>query len=164
MTITFRQIAVAGGKRLIGMRQEMSFANNTTPKLWQRFLPRRKEIIDAVGSELYSLQIYSPEFFRNFDPAKIFEKWALMEVSDTANIPDEMEEFNLPGGTYAVFDYKGKASEAEPAFRYIFNEWLPASGYELDNRPHFEILGEKYKRDHPDSEEEIWIPVMERNK
>jgi AraC family transcriptional regulator len=29
----------------------------------------------------------------------------------------------------------------------------------LDNRPHFEILGEKYKQGSTDAEEEIWIPV-----
>jgi AraC family transcriptional regulator len=33
------------------------------------------------------------------------------------------------------------------------------SAYDLDNRPHFEILGEKYKNESPDSEEELWIPV-----
>jgi len=36
---------------------------------------------------------------------------------------------------------------------------LPNSDYELDNRPHFEILGKKYKNNSADSEEEIWIPV-----
>jgi AraC family transcriptional regulator len=44
-------------------------------------------------------------------------------------------------------------------FTYIFTRWLPASGYQLDNRPHFEILGDKYKNNDPESEEEIWIPV-----
>jgi AraC family transcriptional regulator len=41
----------------------------------------------------------------------------------------------------------------------MFREWLPASGYELDDRPHFEILGERYKNNDPDSEEELWFPV-----
>ena len=31
--------------------------------------------------------------------------------------------------------------------------------YTLDDRPHFEILGEKYKNQDPDSEEELWIPI-----
>jgi AraC family transcriptional regulator len=31
-----------------------------------------------------------------------------------------------------------------------------------DDRPHFEILGDKYKNDHPDSEEEIWILCREK--
>jgi AraC family transcriptional regulator len=37
---------------------------------------------------------------------------------------------------------------------------LPLSKeYELDDRPHFEILGDKYKNNDPNSEEEIWIPI-----
>ena len=44
-------------------------------------------------------------------------------------------------------------------FQYIFTNWLPNSEYELDNRPHFEILGDKYINGSADSEEEIWIPV-----
>jgi AraC family transcriptional regulator len=48
---------------------------------------------------------------------------------------------------------------APKTFQYIFGTWLPNSEYVLDNRPHFEILGEKYKNDDPTSEEEIWIPI-----
>jgi AraC family transcriptional regulator len=42
---------------------------------------------------------------------------------------------------------------------YIFQTWLPASGYEYDNREQFEIMGEKYHHMDPRSEEEVWIPV-----
>jgi len=38
---------------------------------------------------------------------------------------------------------------------------VPSSDYELDNRPQFEILGQKYKNNDPSSEEEIWIPVKQ---
>lgn len=47
-------------------------------------------------------------------------------------------------------------------FGYIFGTWLPNSGYIMDDRPHFEILGAKYKNNDPESEEEIWIPIKER--
>ena len=60
---------------------------------------------------------------------------------------------------YAVFVHKGAAGSGPEIFRYIFGKWLPESGYLPDKRPHFEILGEKYKNEDPDSEEEIWIPV-----
>jgi predicted transcriptional regulator YdeE len=33
------------------------------------------------------------------------------------------------------------------------------NNYQIDNRPFFEILSEKYKRDAEDSEEEVWIPI-----
>ena len=78
-------------------------------------------------------------------------------------MPEAMETFVLPGGLYAVFDYRGSSGDAARIFRYIFAEWLPASDYLLDERPHFEVLGERYKNNDPHSEEEIWIPVEIKN-
>jgi AraC family transcriptional regulator len=69
-----------------------------------------------------------------------------------------MEDFELPGGRYAVFSYRGSSADPAP-FTHIYSEWLPQSGYALDDRPHFEVLGPKFKPNHPDSEEEIWIPI-----
>lgn len=146
-------------KKLVGMRLEMSLAENRTAELWRTFMPRRKEILNSVGEDLYSLQNYGAGYFRNFNPANKFEKWAAREVSDFSQIPEGMEPFIVPAGKYAVFHYKGNAAEGDKIFRYIFGEWLPVSGYDLDYRPHFEILGEKYSNNSPDSEEVIWIPV-----
>ena len=70
-----------------------------------------------------------------------------------------METFTLIGGLYVVFLYQGIASAGAKTFQYILGTWLPNSEYTLDNRPHFEILGEKYKNEDPSSEEEIWIPI-----
>jgi AraC family transcriptional regulator len=70
-----------------------------------------------------------------------------------------MEKFILPAGAYAVFLHKGGPATGQQTFQYIFGTWFPQSEYRLDDRPHFEILGEKYSNTSPDSEEEIWIPV-----
>jgi len=80
-------------------------------------------------------------------------------VEEASAISDQMETMTIPEGWYAVFYYKGPGGDPG-IFKYIFNQWLPSSEYRLDQRPHFEILGEKYKNGHPDSEEEIWIPVV----
>ena len=146
-------------KKLIGKRMTMSFADNKTAELWRGFMLHRKEISNNVGTDLYSMQLYTPSFFDNFNPQATFEKWATIEVTDFNDIPDEMETFTLSGGIYAVFLYKGLVSAASATFQYILGTWLPNSEYILDNRPHFEILGEKYKNQDPDSEEEIWIPI-----
>lgn len=147
-------------KKLLGICLEMSLAENRTGELWRSFMPRLKEIETRFGNNLYSLQVYDEDYFQQFDPRREFEKWALAEVKNFSVIPDEMEPFELPGGLYAVFRHKGMGTEI---FQFIFSEWLPNSGYLLDNRPHFEILGEKYKQGSPDSEEEIWIPVKQKN-
>ena len=123
-------------------------------------MPGRKEIKNNLTSELFSMQVYDKSFdFSNFNQDVIFEKWAAIEVADFDTIPDEMESYSLVGGLYAVFIHKGASSKGPKTFQYIFGTWLPGSEYMLDNRPHFELLGEKFKNDNPDSEEEIWIPI-----
>ncbi len=153
------RIATLSEKKLVGKRMTMSFAQNTTPELWKNFMTQREQILNQVGDEMYSVQCYEPHFFDDFNPQKTFEKWATVEIADFDEIPPGMQALTLPSGLYVVFLYKGAANEGADAFRYIFQAWLPQSEYKLDSRPHFEVLGEKYKNNHPDSEEEIWIPI-----
>ena len=147
---------------LIGNRTKMSFANNKTLALWQRFMPNRKKIHAVAGTALYSVELYSADFFLNFSPTKEFEKWAAVEVNEVVNIPDGMETLLIPMGEYAVFPYKGKPSEAQKTYQYIYSEWIPSSEYVLDDRPHFSLMGEKYLGEHPESEEEFWIPIRRK--
>ena len=121
-------------------------------------MPRRKEIQNAIGSDLYNIQI-NPENF-DFQPNTPFVKWAAVAVTNFEVIPNGMETLEIPEGLYAVFNYKGDQSNAAAFFNSIYTKWLPNSGYELDNRPQFEILGEKYKNNDASSEEEIWIPIQ----
>jgi AraC family transcriptional regulator len=155
------RIETATEKKLVGKRMTMSYADNKTVDLWKSFMPVRHKIKNHAGTDLYSLQVYSPGFFNHFDPVAEFEKWAAIEVTDFNLIPSDMESLALPGGLYAVFLYKGDGNGAAKMFKYIFDTWLPASHYLLDDRPHFELLGAKYQNAHPDSEEEIWIPIMQ---
>ncbi len=143
---------------------QMTFANNLTTKLWQSFMPRRHEITNAANQLLYSIQIYPETFdFNHFDFNRPFEKRAAVEVADFSKVPEGMKAFVLPGGWYALFLHAGAPQEGERTFRYIFEEWLPQSGFVLDPaRPHFEVLGKKYKNNAPDSEEEIWIPIKKQ--
>lgn len=54
---------------------------------------------------------------------------------------------------------RGTASLGPKTYEYILTSWLPNSDYALDARPHFAVIGEKYKGEDPESEEEFWIPV-----
>ena len=149
-------------KKLIGKRLNMSFSGDKTADLWKTFMPVRHAIKNHMDADLYSLQVYAPGFFNHFDPTAEFEKWAAVEVPDFNTIPSEMETLILPEGLYAVFLYKGEGGHAATkAFQYIFETWLPNSRYVLDDRPHFELLGAKFQNAHPESEEEIWIPVKQ---
>ena len=145
-------------KKLVGMQLSMSLEKNRTGELWAGFMPRKNAIPNRISGDLISMQIYPENYYTDFHPETTFEKWAAIEVSEFNSIPDKMETFVMPSGLYAVFDYKGSSANNQ-IFQYIFGTWLPKSHYILDSRPHFEVLGNKYKNNDPNSEEEIWIPV-----
>lgn len=144
--------------RLAGLAVRLSLDQNTTAALWQRFMPRLGEIEGRLNDDLLSLSIYPPHYFRDFDFATFFEKIAAVEINPSVSLPEAMSEIILPAGLYVVFDYRGSSNDNN-IFQYIFAHWLPTSVYEIDDRPHFEVLGANYKNDDPESEEEIWIPV-----
>lgn len=146
-------------KRFVGKNITMSLANNRTQALWQSFMPERKDITKNVGHELYSIEIYPPNYFDNFSLHAELEKWAAVEVTDFDAVPDGMHVLRVPAGLYAVFIHRGPASSGPKTYEYILTSWLPSSDYALDARPHFAVMGEKYKGDDPDSEEEFWVPI-----
>lgn len=146
-------------KKLLGSHVRMSLAQNQTGMLWRSFGMKRREVKNSVDSLRYSIEIYNATYFDNFSPGNEFDKWAALEVTDFDTIPEGMETITLPGGLYAVFLHKGNASMGPTTFQYIFGSWLPGSEFVLDNRPHFEVMGEKYKNEDPDSEEELWVPI-----
>ncbi|MCW7488513.1 GyrI-like domain-containing protein [Leptospira meyeri] len=149
-------------KYLVGKKIEMSLVESVTPVLWKSFVPSIGSIQNRVSKEMISLSVYPIDYFQNFNPNRIFTKWAGVEVFSLTDLSEGMEVLEIPAGLYSVFLYKGLASEAGPFFQWIFREWFPNSGYDLDNRPHFEILGEKYKNDDPSSEELVYIPIKPR--
>ena len=150
-------------KKLVGKSARMSLVKNTTSLLWKSFMQNRKIIKNAIGTDRYSIQVYDNIlYFKNFNPQTEFTKYAMTEVEDFSNVPTEMETLTIPSGMYAVFVYKGLPHNFPQLTNYIFGEWLPNSNYELDNRPHFEILTENYNPTDKNSEEEIWIPIKSK--
>ena len=147
-------------KKLLGISLTMSVLNNKTGQLWGEFGPRIQEIKNRTSQDKISMQVYPSSYFEGFNPKLEFDKWATVEVEDFNQIPKGIKVFELEGGLYAVFDYKGLSSD-NSIFQYIYTEWLPKSNYILDDRPHFEVLGPNYNNNDPESEEDIWIPIKE---
>jgi len=158
------RIEIISDKKIVGKHSRMKLSQNKTFELWRSFMPVRKTIKHSLSIEMLSIQIYDEALdYKRFTMETEFEKWAGIEVSEFANIPEGMESLLIKGGLFAVFLYKGNPNDFADTFHYIFGNWLPNSDYETDHRPHFEILGEKYKNNDPSSEEEIWIPIKQKN-
>ena len=149
------KIVTLEAKRIVGMKSQMlrhQFENIVG--LWKQFMPRRHEISNAVGNEFIALQDYK----HPSNPNLPFDIWAAIEVSNEALIPEQMQSFVIPEGLYAVFLHKGM--DAAKTYQYITQDWLPTSGYAIDHRPHFQVMGEKYKNGSPDSEEDFYVPIV----
>ena len=148
-------------KKLLGAKMKMSLTRNLTGVLWGGFARGMGQVPNRVNEDKISMQVYPTQYHSNFNPENEFEKWATVEVKDFSDVPEGLFTFTLKGGLYAIFDYVGSSSDSR-IFEYIFRTWLPNSAYELEHRPHFEVLGAKYKNNDPSSEEEIWIPVKKK--
>lgn len=156
----YLRTALLPEKKFIGKSLPMSLAGDRTSELWQSFMKERGTILQIPGTDLCNLVVYDPPLdLQNFQPTMVFTKYALAEVASFDELPENMESFLLSGGLYAVFLHRGHPASFPQTLGYIFGQWLPSSGYTLDHRPHFELLGEKYKNNAPDSEEEVWIPI-----
>lgn len=156
----FLEIKKIQAKKLIGFATKTTLANDQTATIWKQLMPRLKETKNLVSADLFSLQIYDYCSLQNFTPTTEFTKYALVEVNNFDFVPDGFEKFELPKGKYAVFLHKGTTQDFIKTTQFIFGEWLPKSEYQLDDRPHFELLSDNYKgHENPDSEEEVWIPI-----
>ncbi|MCR5890171.1 GyrI-like domain-containing protein [Hymenobacter sp. J193] len=151
----------APARQLLGCSLAMSRAEDQTALLWRTFMPRRREITSPASSDLFSVTQYPPGYFAGYHAYARFRKWAAVAVDGDAPVPRGLDALTVPAGLYAVFDYCGSSLDTR-VFQYILLEWLPASGFVLDDRPHLEILGPGYRNADPASEEEIWLPVRPR--
>lgn len=149
-------------KLILGKKLEMSLANNLTPILWKSFIPQIPSIPNRITKELISVSVYPQDYFQSFHPSRNFEKWAGVEVSLTNDTLIGLESLRIENGMYAEFLYQGLPKEAGVFYQNIFRNWLPNSKYQLDASPHFEVMGEKYKNEDPNSEELVYIPITLR--
>ncbi len=154
------EIRTFKGGHFVGMSIMNSVVNNKNFELWSSYMPRRNEL-KAISSDLFAIQRYDiGHFVREFNPEAEFEILAMQEVSNGSDTPVGMTKLEIPNGDYAVFNYKGTGADFAPMAIAIYSKVIPESAYNVDERPHFQIMGANYYgQENPESEEEIWVPI-----
>jgi AraC family transcriptional regulator len=81
-------------------------------------------------------------------------------VPATTEIDGEVGKMNIEGGKYALGHFELNVDEYEQAWKIVYGDWLPQSGYQPDDKPCFEI----YHNDpetHPEKKHivDICIPI-----
>ena len=79
----------------------MSIADDKTPELWCGLMPRRKEVLHPLTTDLLCLQVFDASLeFKGYNQDTIFDKWAALEVDNFDAVPADMETYTLSGFSY----------------------------------------------------------------
>ncbi|MCB0645958.1 MAG: GyrI-like domain-containing protein [Saprospiraceae bacterium] len=143
--------------KLTGLSINMSLENDMTGYLFSKFMPLMMRIGLPMPVEVFDIRSYPAGFYTNFNPKKEYKKAAMIRLAEGYQMPAEFDTFEIPEGLYAIFEYNG-AKEANSAFDYIFSEWFPSAPFEIDDRPHFDIIL-PMKRQDEDAKQRICIPI-----
>jgi len=146
------------GMRIAGLRGHYTREEiDRIPAQWQR-LAAMGEVRGRIGRVEYAVVLMLPD---GCDYVSGYE------FEDKAELPAEFHSVDLPAERYAVFAHEGHVSQMRFTFGAIFNEWLPASGFEVaratEGVPYcLERYGEKFNPKTGMGDVEIWVPVKKR--
>ncbi|MCX6049193.1 MAG: GyrI-like domain-containing protein [Chloroflexi bacterium] len=123
--------------------------------LWQQFGPRMGEVPHlAEPGVSYGLMDHFDHELGQLD------YMAGEAVTQVAELPAGMTSYSVPASTYAVFDTT--LPKLGETFGYIYNTWLPTSGYQHAAAPYFERYSETFDPNDPTSPISIYIPVEKK--
>jgi len=71
------RIEILPEKEIVGNGLKCHFRTTKPTNCGRVLLPSRREIKNNIGSDLYSVEVYEPLYFKNFNPEKEFDKWAV---------------------------------------------------------------------------------------
>ncbi len=164
--ISFK-IAVKGGEelnyrteekasfRIIGVSQpldkEIEKNFMVVPQMWQ------KAATDGTLNKIIPLMNQQPMGVLGVSACNDKEEWKyFIAVSSSSEIDNSLEEYVVPGCTWAIFSGTGTNRSIQELEQRVVTEWLPTSGYEFADAPDVEV----YLNPDPDNMQyEVWLPI-----
>jgi AraC family transcriptional regulator len=123
------------------------------PAQWQRFVPYLDNVPARIGRATYGV-------CANGDGAGHFDYICGVEVRDFTGLPSDWTQVRIADQRYAVFRHRDHISSIKNTFVAIYNQWLPASGYEAARAPELERYGEEFDGRTGLGGVEVWIPIV----
>lgn len=123
---------------------------------WTLFLNEVHTIKHIVKPEkYYQVQYWSDN--QDLDGMYFFTG---VEVSKIDDLNPLFVIKTIPAGKYLRFIHKGLANKVGYTYKYIYNQFLPSTDYQLNRPFNFEYYGEKCLGPYNEnSESEIYIPI-----
>jgi predicted transcriptional regulator YdeE/DNA-binding transcriptional MerR regulator len=157
------EIITKPGFTLVGLRYFGKNQHMEITQLWERFNQRVRElggIENETGDAAIGLCI-TPE---DEPIGGGFEYVAGFPVTKAENVPQDFVVRQVPEFTYAVFGHRGDLPSLGKKYKYIYETWLPQSGYKLAAKLDFEYYDEDFKNFTADSVFYIYVPIEKPDK
>lgn len=149
---TRKAFRIVGKSFPLSREIERNFAE--VPQMWQG------AVEDGTIEKIVSLMNGEPRGVLGVSVCTDGEEWRYyIAVSSAVEIDDALEEYVVPGCTWAVFPGSGTGKSIQELEGRIVTEWLPTSGYEFTNGPDIEVYFEPNPKN---TAYEVWIPVRKR--
>ena len=150
----------AGPMLMAGLRETLheNFAQQIL-ELWQRFAPLSRNMSHRVDATNYGLCMKEAPL------GQAMYYMAACELSELLNVPAQLSQVIIPSHTYVVFAHEGHVSNLSQTICAIFDDWLPASRYQLvqtatNQLHHLERYTEKFDSHIGMGGIEILVPVV----
>ncbi len=145
-------------QRFFGFSTETSLIQDHTMRVFQQLMPIRAQHPSYANEQVYDIQIYPADYYKQFNPSATFIKWAALAEQDSSLDELGLAKLCVPAGKYLCFQMGGR--EPEQFFSKLYTVWLPQSKYSLDHRPHFDkIWPDKVTRGSI-LKQEVYIPIQ----
>jgi AraC family transcriptional regulator len=132
--------------KLVGTCAFADFFANDQRRLfgetWERLHAHPIDVaLRAHPNRSFALELYPPEFPK--DPRWYY--FACEEVKDFDVVfPSCMVARFIPAARYLKFTVSGPVTEVGPAFRFLYEKWIPASGVKLAGYYDMEMYDERF--------------------
>lgn len=128
--------------------------NQEIAQMWGVFNQQAEKIRNAVHDGAYGVCLMQPDL-----PEGAFEYVACFKVEKVEDVPEGMVVREVPAQQYAVFTHAGPLEKLSDTYNYIYQVWLPKSGYQAAGNFDFEYYNEEFNNFSPDSRFYIYMPV-----
>lgn len=139
---------------VVGFAREGEISEQDNDSLWGRLGERYAEIPHADPDTGFGVHTWTDSKRRYL---------ASLTVRENGVIPAGMTELSFDAHIYAVFVHTGQMSGLAQTVAWIFEEWLPGSGYERDADFYFEYYDDRFQPGSMDSVIFLWVPVREKS-
>ncbi|WP_280086117.1 GyrI-like domain-containing protein [Pseudomonas nitroreducens] len=138
---------------VVGMDYRGSAPGDSIGLLWQRFLPREKEV-SASAQDKAAYGVCSQL------PGGEFHYIAGLPVEPGANVPAGMTRYGVPAQKYAVFTHIGPVTAIADSFQAIYSSLLARHGLEPKKGVDLERYTERFLGpEDPASETDLYVPI-----